>query len=120
MKQELLCIQCPLGCRIAVETDEGKKILSVTGQSCKIGEAYAISEVTRPVRTLTTIVPVQGGVHPIAVRSEAPVDKHRVFAILEHLRTLKAPRGVRAGDVVVPNVLDTGVDIVATRDDWNG
>ncbi len=118
MKKELLCIQCPLGCHLSAETDAVGKI-AVTGNMCKNGEAYAISECTDPRRTLTTILNVEGGTIPIAVRTDEPVSKGRVFDCLCYLRTLRAPRGAKTGDVIVSNILDTGVSIIATRDDWN-
>ena len=120
MKRELLCIQCPLGCPITVTMDDDGNIQSVRGNTCKNGEAYAISECTNPKRTLTTIIPVEGGTIPVSVRSEAPVDKDKVFDCLKLLRAVKAPRGVRIGDVIARNVLGTGINIIATRDDWNG
>lgn len=119
MKRDLLCIQCPLGCRIAVLLDEDGKIQSVAGNTCKNGEAYAISECTCPKRTLTTILPAECGLMPIAVRSEAPIDKDKIFDCLTALRSVRAPQGVKIGDVIVENILGTGVNIIATRDDWN-
>ena len=96
MKKELLCIQCPLGCHLLAETDADGKI-SITGNACKNGEAYAISECTDPRRTLTTILNVEGGAIPIAVRTEKPVSKDRIFDCLCYLRALKAPRGTKTG-----------------------
>lgn len=119
MKRELLCIQCPLGCRISVDMDQEGNIQSVSGYTCNNGKAYAISECTNPKRTLTTILPVEGGTIPISVRSDAPVDKDKVFDCLTFLRAVKAPHGVKLGDVIVADVLGTGVNIIATRDDWN-
>jgi CxxC motif-containing protein len=119
MKKELLCIQCPVGCSIAVEMDENGRVQAISGQGCKLGEAYAADEAVNPKRTLTTILPVEGGTSPIAVRSSAPLPKDRVFDALCVLCALKAPRGVKAGDIIVSDVLGLGVDIVATRDDWN-
>ena len=84
-----------------------------------MGEAYAVSECTNPKRSITTILPVQGGPIPVSVRSDAPVDKDKVFDCLKVLRSVRAPQGVKSGDVIVPNILGTGANIVATRDDWN-
>jgi len=120
MKRDLLCIQCPLGCRITVMLDDEGNIQKIEGNTCKNGEAYAISECTCPKRTLTAILSVEGGVIPIAVRSDEPMDKDRIFECLKVLHALKAPQGVKMGDVILENALGTGVNIIATRDDWNG
>ena len=44
-KKELTCIGCPVGCSITVKM-EGEEIVSVEGNSCRIGDRYARSEVT--------------------------------------------------------------------------
>ena len=43
-KKELTCIGCPVGCSITVKM-EGEEIVSVEGNSCRIGDRYARSEV---------------------------------------------------------------------------
>jgi CxxC motif-containing protein len=118
MKQEILCIQCPVGCRMTADKDESGRI-TVSGNTCANGEAYAVSEMTDPKRTLTTIVNVEGGGEPVSVRSRQPVEKEKIFDCLAFLRTFVAPRGTKMGDVLVQDILRTGVDIIATRDDWN-
>ena len=54
--KKLTCVVCPAGCPLEVTLDESGKILSVTGNTCKRGQSYAESELTHPVRTLTTTV----------------------------------------------------------------
>lgn len=74
MTRELTCIVCPKGCQLTVEL-EGKAILSVSGHTCKRGEAYAVSECSAPMRTLTTTAPVMsGGVVPVKTEGAIPKD----------------------------------------------
>ena len=40
---ELTCINCPLGCALTVASENGS-VLSVTGNTCQRGEAYARAE----------------------------------------------------------------------------
>lgn len=119
MKRELLCIQCPLGCRISVEMDQAGKILSVMGNTCKNGERYAIDECTDPKRTITTLMCCEAGSIPVPVRTRGPIPKRLVQAALHEIQSHTAPRGTRAGDVLVANILHTGQDVIATRSDWN-
>ena len=108
----MTCIVCPMGCPLTVEkTSDGFK---VSGNTCPRGEKYAIAECTAPTRTLTTIVPVAGE-DMVSVKSSAPLPKEKLFDAVKELGaiTLKAP--ARIGDIVVKNILDTGVDIVATK-----
>ena len=118
MVRQLICVQCPLGCQLTVEYD-GEHEPVVTGNTCKNGAMYGKSEVTDPRRTLTTSVKVAGGTVPVSVRSAQPIPKAVLKQCLEILHDTVLEKGSKAGTVVVPNILDTGIDIVTTRDDWN-
>lgn len=112
-RRELICIGCPMGCPIVVEMEEGK-VLSVTGNTCPRGESYARKEVTNPTRIVTTTVRVDGGKVPmINVKTERDIPKDKIFECIAALRgvTIKAP--VHIGDIILENVADTGVNIVA-------
>ena len=112
-KRELICIGCPMGCPIVVEMEDGK-VLSVTGNTCPRGESYARKEVTNPTRIVTTTVRVDGGKVPmINVKTEQDIPKDKIFECIAELRgvTMKAP--VHIGDIILENVEDTGVNIVA-------
>ena len=116
MKKNLTCVACPLGCSITVELDDAGNILSVTGNTCKRGDAYARTEMTNPTRSLTSTVKVSGGAHPVVpVKSAAPVPKSMMFDCMKEINqvTLQAP--VKIGQVVIQNILGTGVDIVTTN-----
>ncbi|RHS75622.1 DUF1667 domain-containing protein [Firmicutes bacterium AM43-11BH] len=112
-RKELICIGCPMGCPIVVEMEDGK-VLSVTGNTCPRGESYARKEVTNPTRIVTTTVRVDGGKVPmINVKTERDIPKDKIFECIAALRgvTMKAP--VHIGDIILENVADTGVNIVA-------
>ena len=60
---------------------------------------------------------VEGGkVARVSVKTKEDIPKEKIFQCVKALKgvTVKAP--VHIGDVIVANVADTGVDIVATRD----
>lgn len=109
------CIMCPMGCEMTVTLENGK-FVSVTGNTCPRGAKYAENEIVAPKRMLTTTVHIEGGLLPLLpVVSAAVLPKEKVLACAEALRsiTIKAP--VKAGDVVIPNILNLGVDILASR-----
>ena len=113
---ELTCISCPLGCPLRVETDENGQVVSVTGNTCKRGEIYGRKEVTAPERVITSTVKVEGGTVPLVpVRTKTEIPKGKIWECMAAIRkaTVKAP--VKLGDVVIPNVADTGVDVVAAK-----
>jgi len=114
-RKELICIGCPLGCNLTVEMDGGQ-VLSVNGNTCKRGDDYARKELTDPRRIVTSTVPVAGGNLPVvSVKTASDIPKGKIRECLCALKgvTLTAP--VQIGDVIVENVADTGVDVIATK-----
>lgn len=114
-RKELICIGCPLGCNLTVEMDGGQ-VVSVNGNTCKRGDDYARKELTDPRRIVTSTVPVSGGNLPVvSVKTASDIPKGKIRECLCALKgvTLTAP--VQIGDVIVENVADTGVDVVATK-----
>ena len=114
-RKELICIGCPLGCNLTVEMDGGQ-VLSVNGNTCKRGDDYARKELTDPRRIVTSTVPVAGGNLPVvSVKTASDIPKGKIRECLWVLKgvTLTAP--VQIGDVIVENVADTGVDVIATK-----
>ena len=116
-EKTLTCVVCPLGCNITVKTDDDGNITDITGQSCKRGEAYARTEITDPRRTLTTTVRIEGADRPVVpVKSSAPIQKYRLLDCMRAIDAVRVSAPVHIGDVLVRNILDTGIDIIATDD----
>ena len=114
-KRELICIGCPMGCPVTVEMN-GTEIVSVSGNTCPRGDAYARKEVTNPTRIVTSTVKVEGGtVGMVSVKTKEDIPKDKIFDCMRALKdiTVKAP--VWIGDVILPDVAGTGVDVVATK-----
>ncbi len=115
MKKEIICTVCPRGCHIQVE-GEGEKVLSVEGQGCKRGLEYASAEYAHPVRILTTTVKLEGEqVDLLPVRSNKPLPKEKIMDCMALIRAAAVKAPVARYDVIIPNICDTGVDIVATK-----
>lgn len=112
MKRELTCIVCPLGCKMEVELKDDE-ILSVTGNTCKRGSNYAIEECTHPTRMLTTTV-VCADSTVVPVKTASPIPKEMLFPCMEELNKIEIPLPIKIGDVVIENILGTGVNIIAT------
>lgn len=113
--KNLTCINCPLGCALTVEMN-GESILHVTGNTCKRGEVYAQREVTAPVRMVTSTVRVIGGNLPVlSVKTREAIPREMILACVQELKKISLQAPVYVGDVVLENVVDTGIDIVATR-----
>lgn len=117
MKKDLTCVACPLGCLITVEAD-GDEIISVTGNTCKRGDAYARTELTNPTRSITSTVKVCGGNLPVVpVKSSKPIPKGMIFDCMKEINSVCVKAPVEIGQVIIENILGTGADIVATNID---
>jgi CxxC motif-containing protein len=113
-EKKITCIICPIGCEITVQ-GEGDRIDSITGHTCKRGEEYARSEFTHPTRILTSTAKVVGADVPLVpLRSSAPVPQELLFACMAEIQKLEIKAPVKRYDVLIPNILGTGIDIVAT------
>lgn len=116
MKQELICVVCPNGCQICVETAGDGSVLSVTGAACSKGREYARQETVAPCRTISSLVRVTGGELPLcSVRLTAPVPLGEIGRVMEVIRTITLSAPVSIGEVIVSNVLGLGSDVIATR-----
>ena len=114
--RDLICIGCPMGCMMTVSMENGE-VISVGGNTCKRGDAYARKEVTNPTRIVTSSVKVTGGVLPVvSVKTKEDIPKGKIKDCMKALRdvTVKAP--VHIGDVLLADVAGTGVDIIATKE----
>ena len=111
----MVCIVCPLGCQMTLKGSGDDLIVS--GNQCKKGEDYAIEEYRNPTRMLTTTMKI---VHPrhkrLPVHSSAPIPKALLFKAMDVINSLSVKAPVKTGQILIPNILETGVDILASRD----
>lgn len=114
-KKFLICINCPMGCHLTVE-HEGDNILSVSGNKCKRGKDYAIQEFTCPLRVLTGNMKAKNFPVPFSVRTNKPIPKSLLLECALELKKHHPKLPVHSGDVIIKNILNTGVDIIATQE----
>lgn len=114
-QKNLTCICCPLGCQMIVEI-ENNEVKSVTGNTCKRGDDYARKEVTSPTRIVTSTVKVSGGCAPtVSVKTKSDIPKSKIFDCVKALKEVIVQAPIAIGDVILSNIADTGVDVVATK-----
>lgn len=113
MNRELICICCPRGCRLHAEVENGE-VLEVTGNFCKRGKDYAVSEITAPVRMVTTTIRTAEGAS-IPVKTREPIPKEKIFGCMQEIKAAEVHIPVRMGDVLLPDVAGTGIPVIAAR-----
>ena len=114
MTRNMICIGCPMGCELTVEVEDGKAV-SVSGNTCGIGKKYAESEVSAPVRTVTSTVKSDKGI-PVPVKTVGAVPKEKINDVLRDIKSATVILPVRIGDIAVHNAAGTGVDVAVTKD----
>jgi CxxC motif-containing protein len=113
IEKEMICIVCPNGCKLEVTYEES---ITVKNALCPKGVQYARDELINPVRNLTSTVKVLEGVLPlVSVRGNKPVPKDKVSEIVRFLKTLEIKAPVEFQQIIYKDILNTGVDIIATR-----
>lgn len=115
MKKSLICIGCPLGCMITVSLENGV-VIGVEGNICKNGSKYAKKELTNPTRTVTSTVKVKGGdSQMLSVKTKEDIPKEKIMDCISALKDLELNAPIEIGEVVLKNVADTEIDIIATK-----
>lgn len=109
--KELICIMCPKGCHLKI--DEQK---NVTGNQCIRGKKYAIDEITAPKRIVTSTVKIKSEItNRLPVITDKEIDKEKMFAVIQALNDITLLPPIYLHDIIIENILDSGVNIIATR-----
>ena len=116
MTKNMICINCPRGCRLTV-TRSAEEQWEVTGNFCVRGKSYGIQEATDPRRTVTAVVPSADPHLPCApVRSNAPVPVKMIPDLLNELYQMRLTAPAKRGECLITNWRETGIDIIFTSD----
>lgn len=111
--KDLVCIVCPMGCRLKVDIEND---YAVTGNQCKRGVTYAKKELTSPTRTITSTVVIEGAIHNrMPVKTDQEIDKKLILDVMKELDKVRIKSPTKVGDIIIENILGTGVNIVASR-----
>jgi len=117
MKEELICISCPIGCHLEIEgiiDDESN--MQIRGNKCPRGIIYGKEEIFAPKRQVTATVSVisEDNVR-LPVKTDIPLLKNQIGSLLDRLYELQLQPPVKMGDVVLENFQKTGVNVIATQ-----
>jgi len=129
--RSLTCIVCPIGCSLDVNESGGienqnEADISVTGNRCARGVVYAIEEIRAPKRIVTATVSsadaqdskqtiFSNSIKRIPVKTSSPCLREKIPSLLRDIYKIKLNLPVKAGDIVIENWNNEGIDVIATR-----
>lgn len=114
MTKEIICTVCPKGCHVTV-LEEGSNPPTL-GNECIRGQQYALQEIKQALRMFTSTVAVmQGELIRCPVMTSQTIPKERVLELAKWVEMLQFEAPIKMDSVLVSNVLDLGVDLLATR-----
>ena len=117
MKKDLICIVCPKGCHLSVLLDEDNNVTQVSGNTCIRGANYGKEEVTCPKRMLTTTVKINHAAHPLLpIVSNSALPKDKLNECMDIIRSCTVEAPVYCDQVIIANIANTGIDMVASCD----
>jgi CxxC motif-containing protein len=113
-----------MGCSLNVDEDANGELI-VSGNKCQRGPVYAQEEIRAPKRVVTATCKVtqstnvdanQLGTHRrIPVKSNVPCPKEKIDDLLKDIYHTSVKLPVNAGDVIISNWNESGIDVLAIR-----
>lgn len=115
--QEVICLVCPMACRIQVFTDEKGEVTEIKGHKCKRGIEYAKKEIQNPERALTATIRTNDPKQPLlSVRTSKEIPKKLLFDVMIELSKIIVDKPVKVGQTIKQDLLGQQIDIIATVD----
>lgn len=115
MKKDMICISCPMGCRISVNWDNEKDII-VSGNKCPRGVIYGREEVLSPRRVVTATININSTyLGRLPVMTTEPLPKGLIDNLLNKIYKMHLDIPIVRDDIILENIDNTGIDLIATR-----
>lgn len=112
MAKTYTCIVCPKGCHITVN-DDG----SITGYTCLRGLNYVKQESVDPRRTITSSIVISNRLNEVvSVKTSNTIPKAKMFEVMEEIQKKRVEAPIKMNQVLIENVLNLGVDVIATKE----
>ncbi|MCD4711809.1 MAG: DUF1667 domain-containing protein [Clostridiales bacterium] len=117
LSKSIICTVCPMGCNMNVSGEDQNVVdFKIDGNKCNRGVDYAIKEITNPTRVLTSTVAISNAfINRIPVKSSEPIPKALLKEAMKIIGTIVVQAPQTSGDLIVKDILGTGVDIIASR-----
>lgn len=108
--KEIICIVCPNSCKLEIDDN-----MNVTGAKCKRGNEFAVTELTAPMRTVTSTVKTSFKDMPVLpVKTDGEIPKDKMFAFMKDIASILVDKPLKMGEIVKTDVAGTGINVIAT------
>jgi|YNPMSStandDraft_1061717.scaffolds.fasta_scaffold00006_75 CxxC motif-containing protein len=120
MEKEIVCISCPMGCRLKVSYPEDKSDLNsedilITGNKCQRGIVYGTEEILAPKRVVTATCKILSKIqNRIPVKTDKPIEKKYIDLLLKKLYSLELNPPLYEGQKMLENFENSGVNVIIT------
>lgn len=110
--KKMICIVCPRGCELSID-----ELGNITGNKCVRGPIYAKEEITCPRRILTSSIRVINRKDLLcSIKTTSAIKKEDIFEFMKIINRLTISAPCPIGTIVCRNVLNSGIDIITTKD----
>lgn len=111
------CKVCPVGCELKIIKDKSNPYsYIVEGNQCGRGSDYGIKEVLEPSRIITSRVLLKNGpMSRLPVKTNDIIPHELIDQCMEIIKETRVSAPVNKGDIIIKNILGTGVDLIAAR-----
>ena len=115
MKKDMICISCPMGCRITAEW-ENESDITISGNKCQRGLVYGREEILSPRRVVTATIDINSvWLGRIPVMTTGTVPKEQIDPLLNKIYKMHLDIPIGRDDIILENIENTGIDLIATR-----
>lgn len=117
MSIEKKCKVCPVGCNLIIKKDSSNPTnYIIEGNRCNRGQEFGIKEMKEPSRILTSRVLLENGpMSRLPVKTTGIIPEDLVDECMEIIKVTRVSAPVKRGQVIIKDILGTGVDVVAAR-----
>ncbi|MEW9095829.1 MAG: DUF1667 domain-containing protein [Clostridiaceae bacterium] len=116
LEKTVVCTTCPLECTLKL-TINNDAIESISGNKCSRGIDYAKLEFIDPQRVFTSTLLIKDNDREalLPIRSSKPISKKLFKEIIEIINKTEVNPPIKMGDIIIHNILNSGINIVASR-----
>lgn len=111
------CKVCPMACDLKITKNKiNPSTIEVEGNRCNRGKEYALKEVLEPSRVLTSRVLLENGpMSRLPVKTNGIIPSDLVDKSMDIIKETKVSAPVKKGEIIIKNILNTGIDVIAAR-----